>query len=250
MDKLMLNRKLCPLIGNSHPDNHGIDGYQKWPRNLLQLFEQTVNRFARKEAIVEEARTLTYRQLLQKSRSLAGYMQKTFNLQKGERVGLVMDQTLEFYVSVIGTLYCGGIVIPIDTGLNQDELHSIIKELSLSVIIVNDRLISRCDHHLKEVKVMKESEVLSLRQKFIHELRIPFVIQQEDPAFMLYTAGEYHQLKEVIFTHGNGIQTYVQTERVSNNDSVAMVPRVVQSSTLEEWMAFLYVGCTIFVSLK
>ncbi|MBP1934462.1 class I adenylate-forming enzyme family protein [Ammoniphilus resinae] len=228
---------------------HGsIPVYTDRPQNLVEVLNRSVERFSSKNALVEEHRRITYQELLEKSKILAAYLQSQCQIQKGERVGLLMRNSIEFAVSAFGVIQAGGIAVSINTKLNPQEIDYIFRQSNIQVLIVDDEIFEKIESVVGSIRVLKESEVLSLHPN----LKKPFVpvsLDEEDPAFILYTSGTTGRPKGATLTHRNAIHACINYQRcyeLDHTDSTLIaVPIFHGTGLFGQLITFLYLGGTV-----
>lgn len=95
--------------------------------NLSDCVELPAQRFPEREAVVDVGLTLTFAQLLAYTGKVAAYLLAT-GLQPGERVVLLLPNTLHFPIIYHGLLRAGGVVIPLNPLQTAPELTYIFSD--------------------------------------------------------------------------------------------------------------------------
>lgn len=62
--------------------------------SLMAMFDESVEKFGDRPAVTNLGVTLTYRELDQKARDFASYLQNELGLQKGDKLALMMPNLL------------------------------------------------------------------------------------------------------------------------------------------------------------
>src|SRR6185436_20552980 len=78
---------------------------------LKHLLERSCKRFADKPAFTSLGVSMTYRELEQHSRDFAAFLQHALRLAKGERVAVMLPNSLQHPVVVMGALRAGMTVV-------------------------------------------------------------------------------------------------------------------------------------------
>src|SRR5215510_6515515 len=80
---------------------------------LHHLLSESAARYPEREAISFKDRTITYSQLDKESNRLAHRL-IALGLEKGDRVGLYFDRSIDSIIAACGVLKAGAIYVPID----------------------------------------------------------------------------------------------------------------------------------------
>jgi len=118
-------------------------------RTICHLFAQQVEKTPDNISVVGTANDLslpgdlfiTYNELDEKSRRLANYLYYEKHLQPDDRVGLLMDKSVERIVVILGVLEAGGAYVPLDPALPEERIRTIIDDAGIRVLISGKRFI-------------------------------------------------------------------------------------------------------------
>ncbi len=72
--------------------------------SLVEMFENATLRYADNPAFINMGEVMTYRQLEDRSRAFAAYLQNELGLKKGDRVALMMPNLLQYPIALFGVL--------------------------------------------------------------------------------------------------------------------------------------------------
>ncbi|MDR1059283.1 MAG: AMP-binding protein [Treponema sp.] len=183
-----------------------------WP-TLPELFKITTSRFAERPCftIYEPDRiSLTYREALIKIEALARHLHSR-GLKKGDKAAVTGKNSPEWAVAYLGILFAGGVVVPIDYQLKNEEMDLLIKTAGVNILFVDEEKYPRYAEEPGEIK-----EVISLKAgvgAYVYDLEDPGVPQskegeieqagEEDLAAILFTSGTTGVPKGVMLTHQN-----------------------------------------------
>src|SRR5579885_332459 len=103
----------------------------------IALHELLYNADPKSNAIidVEQDRTLTYRELINKVEGFASYLAKEVGLTNNECVSIFLPNSWQYVVSLYAVSFLGCIAVPIDYRLTETESSFIIKDTNSSVLI-------------------------------------------------------------------------------------------------------------------
>jgi len=92
---------------------------------LHQLLERTADRYPDAVAVVDGSRELTYGELDSRANQLARLLIEE-GVSKGDRVGLLLDKSLESVIGIYGVLKAGAAYVPLDPQAPTTRLAYII----------------------------------------------------------------------------------------------------------------------------
>src|SRR5258708_38315360 len=80
---------------------------------IQQLLSKSASRYPDKTAVWARGRSITYKELDERSNQLAHLLQGR-GVRKGDRVGLYFPKSVESVISMLGVLKAGGGYVPLD----------------------------------------------------------------------------------------------------------------------------------------
>ncbi|SFW61371.1 non-ribosomal peptide synthetase [Chitinophaga sancti] len=171
--------------------------------NILTLFEEQVEKTPDATAVVFGNITLSYSELDEKANCLGRYLKQTYDLSAGDRVGILMETSSWYIVSILGILKAGAAYVPVDGGLPQDRKAFIVNDTGMkTLIIVSESLFDVMDLSVP---------VFSIDIQFEETTTVAGGLEQpggEDLAYVIYTSGTTGQPKGVKITHRNIVDYY------------------------------------------
>jgi len=81
--------------------------------SLVDVFERTFQQFGDRDAFVCMDKRLTYKELDQKSRQFAAYLQ-SLGLKKGAKVAVMLPNVLQYPIALIGILRAGYVLVNVN----------------------------------------------------------------------------------------------------------------------------------------
>ena len=140
----------------------------------------------------------TYRELLTKSKQLAGHL-LTHSLTSESRVGMYMPPSFDYVVAQWGIWRAGAVAVPLCIDHPLPALTYVLQDAGVTVLLVQEEhspLATWCfDHDIEVVLVGTSSEVP-------WDGTLPEVTSSQR-ALILYTSGTTGQPKGVVSTHSN-----------------------------------------------
>ncbi|MCE2594957.1 long-chain-fatty-acid--CoA ligase FadD [Motilimonas cestriensis] len=144
MDKIWLER--YPSDVPSEIDAEQYD-------SLVDLLDESVNKYADQAAYINMGQAMTYRRLETLSRHFAAYLQEELKLEKGDRVALMMPNLLQYPIAMFGVLRAGMVVVNVNPLYTPRELKHQLKDSGAKAIVI----VSNFAHTLE--KVVQETPI-------------------------------------------------------------------------------------------
>jgi len=178
----------------------------EWP-TLPEMYKITVSRYPERRCftIFEPDRiTLNYTEALKLIEAIARWLHSK-GIKRGDRVAVTGKNAPEWTVAYLGVLFAGGVVVPIDYQLKNEETDLLLKTSGARILFVDEE---KYEYYAKKSGGMEE--VISLRKgigTYIYDLDGPQAeIEQaaeNDIAAILFTSGTTGDPKGVMLSHKN-----------------------------------------------
>ncbi len=105
---------------------------------LGQLLRQSTLSFQDRPAVVEQDRTINYRQLGEAVSAFAAQLRR-LPLSRGSRIALLMENSIDYVVAYFGVLEAGFVLVPLDTSANGETIAYILENCDVRVLIAQSR---------------------------------------------------------------------------------------------------------------
>ncbi|MBV9494867.1 MAG: AMP-binding protein, partial [Acidobacteria bacterium] len=106
---------------------------------LHELFLAQVDAHANDTAVISGDERLTYRELHERARALALYLQSE-GVQPDSLVGVCMERSLEMVIALYGILLAGGAYVPLDPDYPEDRLQHMVEDCGATIVLTQDAL--------------------------------------------------------------------------------------------------------------
>jgi long-chain acyl-CoA synthetase len=215
--------------------------------SLAELLRQACNSYRDRPAFEQMGRTMTFGQLDELTRDFAAWLQAA-GMVKGDRIAIMLPNTLQYPIALYGALRCGMIVVNTNPLYTPRELQHQLEDSGATAIVVLENfahVVQEVASHtrLKKVLVTAAGDFLGFpkswivnyvvrhRRKQVPEWHIPGAVDfreavqagrdlplnpvevgPEDIAFLQYTGGTTGVAKGAMLTHGNVSSNVLQAE--------------------------------------
>jgi long-chain acyl-CoA synthetase len=214
--------------------------------SLREVIAEALGTYRHLPAFINMGATLTYAQLDELSRAFAAWLQHKSGLERGDRVALMMPNTLQYPIALFGALRAGMVVVNTNPLYTPRELEHQLKDSGAKVIVIVEnfahvlqQVLARTD--LKHVLVTGIGDLLGLPKGFIVNFVLRHVRKQvppwkmpgsmpfksalgsglglklkpveqrpDDIAFLQYTGGTTGVSKAAVLTHRNMVANLQQ----------------------------------------
>ena len=275
MDKPWLSRYPSDVPEHINPDQYP---------SLVEMFEQSVHKFADQPAFMNMGSVMTFRKLEERSRAFAAYLQNELKLKKGDRVAIMMPNLLQYQVALFGVLRAGLIVVKVNPLYTPREHEHQLTDADAKAIVIVSNFASTLEQVVENTPI-KHVVLTSLGQmlptakgtvvdfvvkyvkgmvpkydlpgaisfkKALHKgRRLQYVkpfMTGDDIAFLQYTGGTTGVAKGAILTHRNMIANVMQAKGMYS--PVLNEGRELVVTALPLYHVFaLTVNCLLFIEM-
>lgn len=218
-------------------------------QSIVDIFEQSIDKFSSKSAFVNMGQEITYGQLDKLSKQFATYLQQA-GLQKGDAVAIMMPNLLQYPVAMFGVLRAGMTVVNVNPLYTARELKHQLTDANAKAIVILDNFAGTLaeviddvsiQHVLltaigdmlpapkrwlvnavvKHIKKMVPAYTLANGKWFHKEIAqvdtsnyVRPTLVHTDLAFLQYTGGTTGLSKGAMLTHGNMVGNLEQISEI------------------------------------
>ncbi len=237
MDRVWFNSYPEGVPAQIDPDHYS---------SLLDIFSQSIEKYADKVAFINMGKSITYRELDRQSKAFAAYLQHELGLKHGDAVAIMMPNLLQYPIALMGVLRAGCSVVNVNPLYTPRELqHQLTDSKAKAIVIVENFahtlmavekqmqvehvILTKMGDMLGTVKGTIVNLVVKHVKKLIpaYQLRkfTPFnqvlargasltwqkpVVTGDDIAFLQYTGGTTGVSKGAMLTHRNMVANLEQ----------------------------------------
>ena len=217
--------------------------YSRQP--LHTLLSQTARAHADNVAVRFGSQRLTYGQLDEQSNRLA-HLLWAGGARPGDRVGLVIDRSIELIVSMLAVMKTGAVYIPTDPRHPTDRIQYVLADSGCSVLLTNRAYQGRIELSSREFLIEDLWPTLSQ-----YDATDPGVsVGADDLIYILYTSGTTGRPKGVQIRHQsvvNVIHSLARTPGLDATDKTVTIGTIAFDITVAEIFLPLLVGAEVLI---
>ena len=230
---------------------------------ILEVLAQHVAARGDQPFIFHAGRRVTYREF-DRLTNRAAHALQSLGVQKGDRVTLVLGNSVEYLVTAFGILKAGAVMNAINPGLGARELNYIVGHAEPAVIvtagdsaggILSSQVTLPSSTTVAGFGTLPDGPVAGRRTAAFDALieRSPedapaLQLTPNDPSTLLYTSGTTGDPKGVLFRHGStgaAGQHFLHTLGVNGDDTILAVTPLFHGNAWGAVVTALQAGGTV-----
>jgi amino acid adenylation domain-containing protein len=194
------SRPISELAMLTEPERAALETWNRtetpYPvARLDELFAEQAARTPEATAVVCDGRELTYRDLDERSTSLAEAL-RGLGVGRDSLVGICLDRTLELPVALLGVLKSGAAYVPVDPSYPPERRAFLLEDAAAPVLITQERLLAELEGAAPHVLCVDRELTRGGAAA-----DAPVTGTAEDVAYVIYTSGSTGRPKGVEIRH-------------------------------------------------
>ena len=121
---------------------------------IHHMLRSSAARYPEKEAIVHGVRRLSYGEVADSCASLACGL-RSAGMQRGDRVGIYLDPSVEQVLSIFSISQAGGVYVPINTVLVPEQVAHIARDCGMKALITTPEKLETLLPALRDVSSLE-----------------------------------------------------------------------------------------------
>lgn len=189
--------------------------------NLIELFEESTNKYPQKIAVIDRERRITFSDLRNKALALAQNLNES-GIGINKPIALFLDKSIESVYVNLAILYSGNFYMNLDVKTPAERIRNILNLIKPHTIISTSRqIVSIVDIIPKDIKVVLLDEECweeQINEKAIID-KLSTIIDT-DPSCIINTSGSTGTPKGVVLNHKSFfdfIEWAIDTFKFDNN---------------------------------
>lgn len=233
--------------------------------NLVRLLEESARKFSWRKSLIFDSGALSFRALNRKANQLSFGLKEKLNLQKQDKVAILLNNCPEFITALFAILKAGAVCLPLNVFLTFAELKYILKDSGARLLISSSEFLEI----LRQIHLERQNDLPNLDNIILTDKKAddflywPDVIVKEQVkdasgeialevlALLVYTSGTTGFPKGVMLSHGNlcaNVISSVSALEFNSRDRILLILPMFHSFTLMVCILIpLYVGAKIII---
>ena len=246
-------------IGEEMIDRVRLDVYLNRPHTLPEIFNRTVQRDPKHEALVYEDQRISYGELARRVDSLAYQWAEEYCVRPRDRVMMLLRNTPEFVASFFAASQMGAISVPTNTRLKTPEIEYILKDSDPSILIVDPELWERVVQVKDRAPSLKAIFIAGhdrapgaspfadlINRTALRKIQAPAA--EEDVNSIMYTSGTTGTPKGAMLCHRNFIANSMNAQALCHlsfqDKLLIMAPMFHVTALNSQLIKILHAGAT------
>ncbi len=215
-------------------------------KTILDYFESTVNKFPDNIAVSDINNSLTYNELMNKSKILATEIVK-YNISD-KPIVLLMKRTTNLPIAMMSVLYSGNFYVVLDCESPLQRIDKIITTLSPAMIIYENDLasiLSELNLQIHKLDFEDAFRNIVIDEQSLENIRNKMT--SSNTAYSIFTSGSTGVPKGAILTHLNVISYihwFIKCFDINENTSFGSQTPLYFSMSVSDFYASIFTGAS------
>jgi acyl-coenzyme A synthetase/AMP-(fatty) acid ligase len=177
-------------------------------RSIVDYLAENARRTPDATLVYVKDRKISFRELEDATARCRGAL-GALGIQPGDRVALVMSDSPEMMIAMLGVMGMGAIVVPCSTMLKPAEIEYMLKDSGAKLVIVTPE-------HLENAKAAHAPKIIDDLNRLLESQRRPLGnFSAETPCLILYTSGGTGSPKGAVHLHDHLPETIERVAKVA-----------------------------------
>jgi len=216
---------------------------------IHQFFEQIVEQYPKKTALIFNEKRLSYSELNEQSNRLA-HLLRYRGVKTGDFVGIYIDRNEQLLIGLLAILKCGGIYVPLDPSNPADRLQVIISDAEAKFLMTEEKMMGQLPELGAEVRVICiEQEEKRMERLPATNPNLP--MSSQEMAYVIYTSGSTGRPKGVVIPHYAVLDHHfaiISAIGFDQDEVVLSVSSVSFDPSVQDFFMPLFVGATVAIA--
>ena len=215
-------------------------------KNIYEFFEEQVKKTPENIALIYEDKTLTYRELNEKSNQLARAL-RSKGVKADTIVGIMVERSLEMMIGIMGIVKAGGAYLPISPNYPEDRIKYMLEDSGTKILLTKKHLMSKA----KFDGVIVDLEDQSLYQGDNTDLEK--INNSNNLIYIIYTSGSTGNPKGVMIEHKSVVSLLLKLQQdypLTEDDAYLLKTNYVFDVSVTEIFGWFFEGGKLVILKK
>lgn len=178
-------------------------------RSTAELFVSCAKKYGDRIALIRNDETYTYSELDRMSDYVAKQLQDA-GAAVGDRIGLVVEESILQIAAILGVLKCGAAYIPIDAAYPDDRIAYTLRDSGAKLAVTTAAHAGKMPDDVPTVILSEQETKRAMTQDIAFAL--PDGLHGDLEAYIIYTSGSTGNPKGVVISCRSMIRTVINAE--------------------------------------
>jgi fengycin family lipopeptide synthetase D len=215
-------------------------------KTIHQLFEEQVEKTPDHICAVFEDRQLTFKELNEKSNQVARILRNK-GVEPDSIVALMLENSLEMIIGVLGILKAGGAYLPINPEYPQERIRFSLQDSQVKILLTHSRITWRCDFGPEIIQLDNPENYVG------EKYNLKTISRPRNLAYIIYTSGTTGQPKGVQIENCNLVNYITWFSRkigINLNDKTVLLSSYAFDLGYTGFFPALTSGCELHLVSK
>lgn len=181
---------------------------------IYDIFKRNAKLFRNKTAILHEDKEITFGELFEKARAVAGWLNDK-GISKGDRIAVLTKNCHQFFTLMGGIAALGGIMVPINFRLSADEIGYVLSDIEPMMLFFDpdfEKTISGLPPPKERITFGPPGgNFIPFDSLLSHQPVNAVPLSDNDPFVIMHTAAVQGRPRGALLSHRNLISCSIQT---------------------------------------
>ncbi|KJR42048.1 tyrocidine synthetase III [Candidatus Magnetoovum chiemensis] len=227
--------------------NSAAKEYTNNNKIITDIFESIAHANGSLLSVIYEDKTLTYKELNERSNQLAHYLRKNYNTRHDAIIGLMTQRSEWLIIGLLGILKAGCVYLPLDPSYPEKRLEYMLLDTRCKLVLIDSVNYEKASNFtFIDLVEIEKTEQIKKYSKNNPEARAT----SENPAYVIYTSGSTGKPKGVVVENRSFINMsleQIKTFGINKYDRVLMSSSASFDGCLSEIFMALFSGACLVV---
>lgn len=177
------------------------------PYLIGQMLEDSAEKYPDKEAVKHKNQSITFAELYEDALKMKGLL-IALGIKKGDRVGILLEKSIEQLISMFGISMAGGIFVFLNPILKKKQIDHIINDCNIKLLITSEKIRRSTALDIPDRFVFMDEKVENSNYPVWHQIKSTLDLNHtqidqisDDTACLIYTSGSTGLPKGVVVPH-------------------------------------------------